>query len=436
MNIELGPILGKKVLVAVSGGADSMCLLHWLKSRGIDVVAAHYEHGIRGAESERDMRFVQDYCRSNNIPLVLERGDVPAYAREKGMGLEEAARKLRYEFLEQQREILSCDLIATAHNLDDNAETVLMNLIRGSGTGGLSGIPSRRGNILRPLLKVSRAEIEEYLAENFLPHVEDSTNQSDDYTRNLIRHRIMPLIKEINPRFAEAAARTAELSRRDDECLSLLSAVFLSEHEGFEPGADCALLLSAPTAVVSRALRMRLGRLSMEQVDHILDFCRGEGYGELDIPGRRLVRDGGRLYLDPPASPTLGDRPLIPGESLVLPECSLRLDSEICEYLGEVNDLFKTSYLKYEIISSNLRVGARKEGDRLRPMGRGCSKSLKALFLESKYPRHLRDSCPVLRDDEGILLVYGHAVDERARPQIGEKALKITFEKINAHTGE
>ena len=435
MNIELEPLRGKRLLCAVSGGADSMCLMHLLHSAGLDIVCAHYEHGIRGEESLRDMAFVKGFCESHCIPFVSERGDVPAYARAHGLSMEEAARKLRYEFLERSRESLGCQHILTAHNLNDNAETILFNLARGSGTAGMAGIPRQRGHILRPLLSVPRSEIEDYLAAHKLPHVEDSTNQSDDYTRNLIRHRILPLMEGINPRFIEAAGRASSLALRDEDCLRAMAEDYIRQHlqDGSLPLDSFNAL---PEAISSRVLRKLLQGLGMEHVDGLIRFCKAPGYAEIDLPGRRLVRDGGRLWLDVPALQRLEDRAVVLGQPLLLPELGLRMHCEICDYMGEVNDLFKTSYIKYEIIESTLLLGSRRDGDRLRPAGRGCSKSLKSLFVERHWPRHKRESCPVLRDGKGLLWVRGLALDERAVPQVGEKALKIVFEKINIDTGE
>ena len=273
MTIDTSGYQSKHLLCAVSGGADSMCLLHLLKSSGIKVTAAHFEHGIRGEESVRDMDFVKAYCEANSIPFVCARGDVPAYAKAKGMSIEEAARALRYAFLEEQCSLLGCDYIATAHNADDNAETVLMNLIRGSGAKGLSGIPRSRGKLIRPLLDVSRSEIEAYIRKNNIPFVEDSTNLSQDYTRNFIRHRILPLVREINPNFTQAACRTAELMRRDDSCLELMCEDFLKKHRRSDGSIACHELLSIPEALSSRVLRELLPGLKMEHVDSILDFC-------------------------------------------------------------------------------------------------------------------------------------------------------------------
>ncbi|MBQ2960613.1 MAG: tRNA lysidine(34) synthetase TilS [Oscillospiraceae bacterium] len=430
MNIDLRPLRGKRVICAVSGGADSMCLLHILHQAGIDVIAAHYEHGIRGEESERDLNFVQSWCEQFEIPFIFARGDVPAYAAQHAMGMEEAARKLRYEFLEAQCLKLNCELIATAHNANDNAETIIFNLSRGSGTQGLAGIPPRRGFIIRPLLNVTRAEIEEYLEKNAVPHVEDSTNNSDDYTRNLIRHRIMPLLEDLNPRFVQAAGRTSQLMRRDEEALQLLTDKFHAENFEEDECVSCAALLEAPVAVASRYLRSWISGLSMEHVDQILDFCRGEGYGELDVPGRRLCRDLGKLYFYVPKYIPIGDHRLTPGNFVWLPERGMWIETEIVEYQGEVNDLFKTSYLKYEIMGSDVYISSRKAGDSMRPAGRNCSKSLKALFTEHSIPALRRDNIPVIRDEQGILMVHGIAMDERAVPKPGDKALKINFSKI------
>lgn len=187
MNLELAARYhmlppGSRVLCAVSGGADSMCLLHLLWSGrgglGIEVAAAHYEHGLRGEESQRDAEFVERFCREREIACLVEHGDAADYGRKKHLGIEEAARELRYDFLRRAAAELNCDKIATAHNADDNAETIIFNLCRGGGLG-LGGIPPVRGNIIRPLLGCTRAEIEEYLRENSIPHVEDSSNESD-----------------------------------------------------------------------------------------------------------------------------------------------------------------------------------------------------------------------------------------------------------------
>ena len=432
MNIDRSRIpAGSRVLCAVSGGADSMCLLHLLWSRGdLALTAAHYEHGLRGEESLRDARFVEDFCRQRGIPFVMEQGDAAAYAREKGLGIEEAARELRYAFLERQADLLGCDWIVTAHSADDNAETLLLNLCRGAGAAGLSGIPPRRGRILRPLLGCTRAEIEAYLAENDIGHVEDSSNESDAYRRNVLRHRVTPVLRELNPRFSEAAGRTAALLLRDEDCLSSLAGDFVRrEYDG--ESLSLSALLSLHPAVSSRALRQLCPRsLGQEHVEAALRFCRGEGLACLDLPGLRLRREQGRLFFSEEQRTHIPDCPILPGELLEIPEAGLALRAELVEAPGEIYDLFKTFLFKFDAICGRLYCTGRRPGDRLHPQGRGCGKSLHDLFREEGLTQSQRDRRLVLRDDRGVLAVQGYPADERVRCAPGDRCLRIQISEI------
>ena len=265
---------GSRVLCAVSGGADSMCLLHWLyelqQGRGFQLAAAHYEHGIRGAESLRDAEFTAEQCRKLKVPFRFGSGDVPAFAAEQKIGLEEAARILRYRFLEETADRLGCDRIATAHNQNDNAETMLMNLCRGAGTRGLTGIPPVRGRLIRPLLMTDRKTIEAFLRERGIPHVEDSSNRDDRNTRNRIRHQLMPLLEEMNP------------------------SVHLTDNR--LPAAEFRQL---EPAVASRVLRLLCGSgVSMERTEALIAFAKGTERGVLELPGRKVRRRKGELIFE------------------------------------------------------------------------------------------------------------------------------------------
>lgn len=426
IDLDLAPLRGKKLLAAVSGGADSMCLLTLLTEAGLDVTAAHFEHGIRGEESLRDAAFVEDYCRRHGIPCVVGHGDVPACAEEQGMGLEQAARQLRYAFLERCADMIGAELILTAHNLDDSAETLLFNLARGAGAAGLRGIPARRERILRPLLGVSRAQIEAYLAERGIPHVEDSSNREDRFARNLIRHQVMPALREINPRFSEAAARAAALAARDEEFLQSLAGDFL-RREGQGDSLPLSALRALHPALASRVIRARVPGLSAGHTEAALAFLTEDGPAALDLPGVRLQREQGRLFFGTRVFSPLPVRSLADGAELALPEAGLSLRVELTVYRGEIHDLFKTSFLKYEMIHPDLLCTGRRPGDRIRPLGRGCAKSFKALFQEAGIEIGRRDSIPVIRDSGGPLLLYGLALDERARPLPGDKVWKLTF---------
>ena len=205
---------GDRVYCAVSGGADSMALLwamYLLREKlGITLAAAHFNHRLRGEESDRDAQFVSDFCRAYGIALTMGEGSI----RPEGKGLEAAARNARYAFLEQLP-----GKVATAHTADDNAETVLLHLIRGTGLQGLGGIPPCRGRLIRPMLTVTREQVMDFLAQYHIPHIEDSTNAEDTFLRNRLRHGVMPLLKAENPRLAEnLSAMALGLGRMRQPC--------------------------------------------------------------------------------------------------------------------------------------------------------------------------------------------------------------------------
>lgn len=418
------------ILCAVSGGADSMCLLHMIYSRGIKVVAAHFEHGIRGEESLRDARFVESWCREAGIDCVIGHGTVPSYAAERGLGLEQAARELRYAFLEKTAAEQGCKYIATAHNADDNVETVIFNLARGGGTLGLKGIPRERGYFIRPLLDMSRREIESYLEKNAIPHVEDGSNASDDYSRNLIRHHVTPVLRRINPELHLAVERTAKLLEQDEDCLGAMADSFIREYYDGE-SLPVSELRQLHRAVSSRVLRRLCNEsLSFEHVEQALKLLEGTERKYLDLPGQRLCRQQGRLYFSPGEIVSIPDRELIPGRWTAVPELGLELLAEYGDNDAEVNGLFKTCRLKCENICSSVYCTGRKAGDRLRPAGRGCTKSLKSLFNEAGYTRERRSRTLVLRDGKGILAVLGMCLDERAKAAPGDRVLTIKIREI------
>lgn len=424
-----------RVLCALSGGADSVCLAHLLKSLedtlGIRVYAAHYEHGLRGEESLRDLRFVEGWCRAQGIPLVTERADVRAYAERKRMNLEEAARELRYAFLERCADELGCTRIATAHNADDNAETVLLHLVRGSGARGLSGIPPRRGRLIRPLLETTRAEIEDYLRRHALPHVEDSSNRDERFSRNRLRARVLPALREINPAACAAIGRAAELARRDEKFLDGLAADWLREN-GAEESIPALALASLDEALAARVLRRFCGApLDARSLDAALRFARGSERARLDLPGVMLRRELGRLRCGEAEDEPPDFERALPDEGLTpIPELGLRLRTTVEIYAErEIYSQFKTYWLDYEKISSGLLCTPPRPGDRFRPAGRGVSKSLKALFLENKMPRAARCRALVFRDGTTVAAAHPFAVDERYRPRAGMRALKIRIEQ-------
>lgn len=431
---------GSTVLCAVSGGADSMCLLHLLVSHasewGISVHCAHFNHRLRGEESRRDEEFVRAWCEARDIPFHCAGADVAVQADRTGRGIEETARAMRYDFLAQTAARCGAARIATAHTANDNAETMLLHLVRGCALQGLSGIPPRRGNIVRPLLTVTRAEVEDYCARSGVDYVEDSTNQDIHYTRNFLRSRVMPLLEQVNPRAVEGFSSAAQLLRGDQEYL-LEQARRLAEQGRESDGGLVIAVQAINTAappVASRAVRLLLERCgggqncSRAHLDAVLELCRSaDPSGCVDLPGLTARRRYGELVLSPP------EQPLPPPATISLQEgrnffgdWTVLCRRTVCpEERGAENGHF---FLARDALQGDLVLRTRRTGDRIRLPGR-TGKTLKKLMIDEKIPRLQRDRLPVLADDAGVLAAvpFGPDVSRLARP--GGDAVEIIFQK-------
>ena len=406
------PPEGSVLLCAVSGGRDSVCLLHYLAAiapqRGFTVAAGHLNHQMR-PEARRDEDFVRELCRTLGAAFYTEAAPVYETAARWGLGVEETGRRLRYEFLFRTADAIGADRIATAHHAQDQAETVLLNLLRGTGPEGLGGIPPVRGRIVRPLLQTSRAEIEDYLQENGLSHVEDSTNEDTHYARNRLRRELWPRLETINPALTKAIGRTAEILRRENGYLDTLAAEYLPPSG---TAVETARLLSAPEALRSRVMRLLLERTPTGKKDvgaaHIQALLAlAESGGLLALPGglRAVCRDGWlRLTVrqEPP------------------PEMTLRQgvnrwgDFDITLRGGE---------------SRRVTVRTWSSADRM-TVGRG-SRSLKRLFSDAGIPPERRDTAPVVCVDGAPYAVYG--VGERVSPENGESIETVSYTHLRAH---
>lgn len=422
MNTDLIPKEGL-LLAAVSGGRDSMYLLHRLLELFPDRVAcAHFDHRLRGTESDRDRRFVEKHCAALRIPCRIGSGNVAAFAAERGLSTEEAAREMRYAFLQDAAGNLGAKCILTAHTAEDNAETLLLNLARGTGLRGLCGIPPVRGNILRPLLEVTRQEIDTYINNNAIPFVEDSTNAEDAYARNRLRHSALPALESVNPAFAENICRTVRLLREDEACLNALAEDYLRSH----PVPTVSSLLALPGPVRARVLRLFIGGdLSAVHVEAVEALLRGKPLGELSLPGHTLRRERDTLLLDQPEITPFPAFSLAPGESFVLPGGKWRFKCELTENNGKNSKDIHKLFFNYENICGKITVRPRREGDAFRPADRGCTKTLKNLFSEAKLTRAQRAQVPVVCDEAGVLGVFGFGVDRRCAPVPGCRILKI-----------
>ena len=300
---------GAYVLAAVSGGVDSISLLHWLCERGVRVAAGHLHHGLRGAAADGDEAFVREFCARRGIPCYVERADVGALAAKRGVSTEEAGREARYGFLERVAREIGATRVATAHHADDNAETLLFQLIRGARSG-LGGIAPTRGIYIRPFLNVTRAQIEAYAAENALGHRLDEMNLDDAFSRNYLRHEVMPRLARVNGAAALHIAEAARTLRAEGEYLDDAARQRLREG-GATFGATRVtvperVIAAAPEALRARMVRALLDALPVGKRDFtarhyaaIEDLCASRYGTHLDLPrGVAAQRRGGVLILE------------------------------------------------------------------------------------------------------------------------------------------
>ena len=395
---------GKKYLLGLSGGADSVCLFHLLRTGGYDFFAAHINHGIRGEEADSDERFCRRLCDEYKIPFYSVSLDVPAIARERGESLEEAARNLRYAFFEKVMRAEEIEVLLTAHNADDNAETLLLSLTRGCSSSGAGGIASRRelnfGAVERPLLKYSKKEIIDFCLKNSYSFATDRTNADTSYPRNRIRMNILPELEEINPAFLEAFARFTESARLDSEFLD-------REAEKFTDTLELSTLTSLPHPISSRALAIAAHRAGAEpEAVHIEGMLRmaKEGGGSLSLPGsvRAECRGGRIIFLadsrEKPKEiyPSFQPIKLNEGENQ-LPQGKLILaHGKLTNISAQVYNLSTLALINADKIKGQLYARPRREGDRI--LIRGMHRSIKKLISEKASHIELskRRSLPVV----------------------------------------
>ena len=410
---------GDTVLVALSGGADSMALLNVLyelkEQYSLALFAAHFNHSIRGAEAKRDEDFCVAFCRKLGVKIFTESADIPALAKQKGIGLEECGRQERYAFFER---VLPGSKVATAHTLSDCEETFLFNLARGSSLKGLTSIPPVRGNIIRPLIDCSRSEIESYCARNNIPFVTDSTNLQDEYTRNRIRHNTVPQLQEINPAFDSAFERCVNNLREDEELLSLLAQEAVNRARK-EKGYSAQELSCLHPSVRRRAVAAVIEEITSEKpqshhIESVVSLL--DGGGDVQVCGGVSLRVSKGVLAK--VGEACGDwcTEVITGVNS-LPDCDIKIihfDKNNKINIQNFNKQLLDNALDYDKIKGQLFFTSIRQGDKIRLRGRGVTKQLRRIFSEMNIQPELRKSIPVLRDSEGVLWVSGVGVCERA----------------------
>ncbi|BAU26180.1 tRNA(Ile)-lysidine synthase [Aneurinibacillus soli] len=425
---------GDAIVIAVSGGPDSVALLHLFaglqEQHNFHLTAAHLNHCFRGKESEADSRYVQSVCAKLSVPCVAEAIDVPRVMAETGAGTQEAARQVRYHFLHRVAKETGSRIIATAHHADDQMETVLMRLVRGTGIEGLAGIPVQREeeglSIIRPMLTVTREEIEAYCAAHDLQPRHDQSNDSDKYLRNRIRRHWMPLMKQENPHLADAITQLTALARDENDLMDQITRDTLAEiihtknpntivivQNGFVLH-HVALQRRMIKLILSYLLKSDIGNIRYFHIENIRQII-ADTYpsGRLDLPGGIQVRREyqrvvfSSIYNDvsiPPYIYTLE----VPGV-VYIPEIDRTFRSRFGKRTDVENAALAGTFAVFDPakIKGKLYVRQRRAGDRMTVLGMTGTKKVKDIFIDAKIPQPDRESIPLLTDESQILWIPG-----------------------------
>jgi tRNA(Ile)-lysidine synthase len=444
-----------KIIAAVSGGADSIVLLDLLakeqEALGLSVIVAHFNHQLRGNESDGDEQHVAQRARHYGFELYVERAHTDEYARHSKMGIQDAARKLRYEFFDKLLVSSGFDKIATAHNANDNAETILLNLFRGAGVQGLSGIPVYREDrkIIRPLLFAQRGEIEEYAAAEQLTFRTDSSNAKDHYMRNFIRHHILPPVKEqVNPNVVQTLHRSAELFRELEAFLTYTARqtydLMVAKRTDDELHIAIPRLRSNPIllqqyVIMLAAEEFAHRKLEYDQVNSILDLTEGLTGSWVAISKEYVVfRDRENLVMR--KTEAVSDFKITVQPNHRYEFRSFRFSSEtVGEKEIRMNGGSSVEFVDADrVTSGELVLRTWSEGDSFVPLGMKTKKKISDFFVDAKIPIYEKHQIPILETKDGeVVWVCGQRIDDRFKITGDTKrVLKLEFSRSSDKTYE
>lgn len=433
--------VGDTIVAGVSGGADSMCLLHFLCSikeeYNLSIIAAHINHNLRGEEAKRDELFVMSYCQRNHIPFELLSVNIAEMADLQRLGTEECARNVRYKFFNDV-----CSLphkIATAHTLSDNVETVLFNLARGTSLKGIAGIPPVRGNIIRPLINITRQEVEAYCKKYNITYITDSTNLANDYSRNKIRHFAIPALKSVNNDFEQNVIRFCKNAVRDNEYINFQAKAALKKAK-CKNGYACDILAENHTAVLSRCITdlMEYANCKNFEEKHIqlISSIIKNRNGAVALPNGFVAKASQNIFrvYKNISKENAFELPVTDINNVVKYNKKINTVTVTKEDLNKkanINKLFLKSLISYDIINADTVIRTRKEGDIFSLPKRNITKTVKKLFNESKIPSEKRDEILLLANGNQVLWIEGFGASSKALvTSKTEKALYIEIEEI------
>ena len=417
------------ILLAMSGGRDSMVLAHLLLKNAIPFAAGHCNFCLRGEDAVGDERFVSDWCAEHNIPFQSIRFDTLAIAETMKKGIQETARNLRYGWLETIRQSGKFSAIATAHHADDNAETMLMHLCRGTGIAGLHGIRERNGHIIRPLLFTPGAAIAQYAAGHSIEWREDASNAGDDYLRNALRHHVLPALEQWMP---GAAERMYETAGRVGEAEEMYRKGIEAERKKLVQlrGKDCyipvrLLRQRKPLFTICYELLKPFG-FAASQTEAVLKLMDSESGKEISSGSHRVIRYGDFLIVTAlPAQDA--DFIHIENASQMVEMSSVIFQLSVVNNLGKITNDASMAFLDLKSITFPLVLRRRREGDYFYPLGMGMKKKKVGRFLtDLKLPAHQKEQVWILESAQRIVWVCGHRIDERFKvTDATEKVLRI-----------
>lgn len=444
---------GDSIVVGVSGGHDSVCLLHILSSLKEDLnlklVVVHINHMLRGSESNRDEEFVKKLCKGLNIEFKSIHVDINKVSKEKGISLEEAGREERYKNFGMVADSVGADKIAVAHNKNDQAETVLMNIIRGTGLDGLKGMDYIRGRVVRPLLGTERSEIDAYILEKKLDTVTDSSNLESIYARNKIRLGVIPNIDKLfDSNLVKSIDRMNRLLKDDIDFIdskakkSYFNAVLKKENEEVELllGKLKSMHIALKRRVIRKAIQEVRGNvkgIESVHIESVLDMINvGRVGSRVDLPGIKIGRtyESIRFYknqiqpesfdfevfINIPGHTEIGD-----GKHLV--EAKVISDYTVSDYkLIKANSLIQV--FDYDKLCEGINIRKRKEGDFFKPINSNGTKKLKEYFIDNKIPREIRDNIPLVANEREIIWIIGYKISDKFKvTENTKRVLKLSY---------
>lgn len=443
---------GDRIIVALSGGPDSVCLVHILnrlkESRNLEIYAAHLNHQIRGIEAQKDALYVSELCNSMDIPVFIKSVDVPAYCEANGLSLEEGARKIRYDMLYEVKRRIGADKIAIGHNMNDQAETVMMRIMRGTGLQGLRGIEYIRENgIIRPILDIERKDIEEYCRENDLNPKIDKTNLESIYTRNKIRLELIPYMKEqFNGNVVESIVRLSNSMKIDGDYIDLESTkayneICVKDNNSIEINIE--KLSVYHDAIKNRIIRLAIkdvlgdtNFIDQKHIEEVLKFIETSKNGKvINLPRGVFVYrkiDSILITMEEIKNEDIEFNYNVPKDGFIkIKEIGLLIDANVIS-IEKYRSLKKDESVKvidFDKVKGGITVRNRQPGDKIKL--KGGTKKIKDLFIDLKIPREERNRVPILADEEGVILAGEYRISENYRIDENTKnVLKLSIKRL------